>query len=191
MTTTTPGTKTTFTITDTALTKIREVMAQQELAADERNLRLFVDGGGGCCGGGPSFGLAFDRAQEGDTQFSQGGMNVIVDPMSLPFCAGATVDFVDTPEMQGFKVSAPAMEKQQSGGGCGSGGCGSEGGGGGCGSGSGACATESEASHGHSHAAGEGHGHGHSHGAEAGHGHSHAKAGASAKKSGGGCCGGG
>jgi iron-sulfur cluster assembly accessory protein len=137
-----------LTITDAALAKIREVMAQQKLEADERNLRIFVEGGG-CCGGGPSFGLAFDRAQDDDAKFQHGGMNVIVDPMSLPFCTGATVDYLDTPEVQGFKVNAPAMQQMQSGGGCSSGGCGSGGGGGGCGSGG--CSTESEASHGHSH----------------------------------------
>lgn len=144
-----------LTITETALTKIREVMSQQKLEADEKNLRVFVEGGGGggCCGGGPSFGLAFDRAQDGDAQFALGGMNVIVDAMSLPFCAGATIDYIDTPQMQGFKVNAPAMQKEA--GGCGSGGCGcgSGGGGGGCGSGGG-----------HSHGEAHGEAHGHSHG---------------------------
>src|SRR5687767_15434687 len=121
------GTTPALTITDAALAKIREVMAQQQLQADEQNLRIFVDGGGGCCGGGPSFGLAFDRAQEGDAQFSQGGMTVVVDPMSLPYCAGATVDYVDSAEVQGFKVTAPAMQAMKAE----SGSCGS--GGGGCG----------------------------------------------------------
>ena len=143
-----------LTITDTALTKIREVMGQQKLEADEKNLRIFVEGGGGCCGGGPSFGLAFDRAQDGDAQFALGGMNVIVDPMSLPFCAGATIDYVDTPQMQGFKVNAPAMQKDAGGCGSGGGGCGSGGGGGcGCGSGQG---QEHGHSHGHSHGGGGG-----------------------------------
>src|SRR5262245_46003076 len=97
------GTSIGLTITEAALAKIREVMTQQPLEADEKNLRVFVDGGGGggCCGGGPSFGLAFDRAQEGDTRFEHGGMQVIVDPQSLPFCAGATIDYLDTKEVQG------------------------------------------------------------------------------------------
>jgi iron-sulfur cluster assembly accessory protein len=163
MTTTATGTG--LTITDSALAKIREVMAQQELGADEKNLRVFVEGGGGggCCGGGPSFGLAFDRAQDGDAKFEHGGMNVIIDAMSLPFCAGATIDYLDTPEVQGFKVNAPAMAKQESGGGCGGGSCGSGGGGGGgCGSGGGGCGCSSgaETEHGHSHAAKSGASHG-------------------------------
>ncbi len=147
-TSTTPTTG--LTITDAALAKIREVMSQQQLEADEKNLRVFVESGGGCCGGGPSFGLAFDRAQEADTKFAHGGMSVIVDPMSLPYCAGATIDYLDTPEVQGFKVDAPAMKKSaesscgSGGGGCGCG-SGGGGGGGGCGSGQGH-------SHPHSHA---------------------------------------
>jgi iron-sulfur cluster assembly accessory protein len=155
MTTTATGSG--LTITDSALAKIREVMTQQELGADEKNLRVFVEGGGGCCGGGPSFGLAFDKAQDGDAKFEHGGMNVIIDPMSLPFCAGATIDYLDGPEVQGFKVNAPAMAKAESGGGCGSGGCGSGGGGGGCGSGGGGCGSGA----GHEHAAAEKSGHSH------------------------------
>jgi iron-sulfur cluster assembly accessory protein len=176
------GTTTTFTITDAALAKIREAMSQQQLASDENNLRVFVDGGGGCCGGGPQFGLAFDKAQDGDARFEHGGMNVVIDPMSLPFVAGATIDFVDTPEVQGFKVSAPAMQKMAQGG-CSSGGCGcganeSGGGGGGCGSGGGGC--------------GSGGGHSHEHGgAEHSHGGGHAHGGHSHGGGGGGCCSGG
>ncbi len=132
------GTKIDLTITPAALAKIREVMAQQKLEADERNLRVFVEGGGGCCGGGPSFGLAFDKAQDDDAKFAIGGMDVVVDPMSLSFCTGATIDYIDTPQVQGFKVSAPAMQRESSG--CGGGSCGS---GGGCGDGE---------EHGHSHA---------------------------------------
>jgi iron-sulfur cluster assembly accessory protein len=151
-----------LTISDAALAKIREVMSQQQLADDEKNLRVFVEGGGGCCGGGPSFGLAFDRAQDVDAKFTLGGMNVVVDPMSLPFCAGATIDYLDTPEIQGFKVNAPAMQKQAEagcgsgggGGGCGSGGGGGGGGGGCCGSGGGE--THSHGAKGHSHGGGGG-----------------------------------
>lgn len=160
MSTTTPTSTTApaMTISDSALAKIRDVMAQQQLEADERNLRVFVEGGG-CCGGGPSFGLAFDKATDEDTKFTLGGMNVIVDPMSLPYCAGATIDYLDGPEVQGFKVNAPAMQ-QQTGGGCSSGGCGSGGGGGGgggCGSGGGGgCGSGG----GHSHEAAKGHSHG-------------------------------
>ena len=130
-------------------------MAQQQLEADEKNLRVFVEGGG-CCGGGPSFGLAFDKAGDGDAKFTHGGMSVIIDAMTLPYCVGATIDYLDGPEVQGFKVNAPALQQLQAGG-CSSGGCGSGGGGGGCGSGGGGGGCGSGG--GHSHGA-QGHSHG-------------------------------
>ncbi len=139
----TPATINDLTITDGARAKVLAVMEQEELAADERNLRLFV-AGGGC--GGPAFGLAFDKAEDGDTSVKVGDLSVIVDPQSLPYVHGATVDYVETAEVQGFKVSVPRPE----GGSCNSGACGDgqcgegsgapddghqHGGGGGCGSG--------------------------------------------------------
>ena len=166
-----------FTITEAAVGQVREIMAQQDVGADERNLRVFVEGGG-CCGG-VGFGLAFDAAQDGDVRLERSGLSVVIDPMSLPYVNGVTIDFVNTPEVQGFKVSAPPMPKSgggccgssaegSSGGGCGSGG-GGGGGGCGCGTGQGTGACGSGASsqeHGHSH--------GHAHGA---------------KSQGGSCCG--
>ena len=135
-----------FTITESAIAQVRTIMTQQTLEADERNLRIFVDGGGGCCGGGVGFGLAFDRAQPDDVKLERAGLLVVIDPQSLPYVHGATIDFVDTPEVTGFKVSAPQMKSQ--------GGCGSGGGGGGCGSGG--CSTGAETEHGHSHGGGGG-----------------------------------
>jgi len=178
-----------FTITEAAVGQVREIMSQQEIGAGEQNLRVFVEGGG-CCGG-VGFGLAFDTAQEGDVRLERSGLSVVIDPMSLPYVNGVTIDFVNTPEVQGFKVSAPPMPK--SGGGCcsssaeessGGGGCGSGGGGGGCGcgtgKGSGSCGSGGGASHEHSHGGGHGHEHGgHGHGGGGGGGHG---------GGGGGCC---
>lgn len=111
-----------FTMTDAAAAQVRTIMSQQALEADERNLRVFVEGGG-CCGG-VQFGLAFDKAQPDDVKLDRAGLSVVIDPNSAPFVHGATIDFVNTPEMQGFKVSAPPMKSSCGGGSCGSGGCG-------------------------------------------------------------------
>lgn len=134
-----------FTITEAAVAQVRTIMAQQTLEADERNLRVFVEGGG-CCGG-VGFGLAFDRAQPDDVRLERSGLSVVIDPMSAPYVNGATIDFVNTPEVTGFKVSAPPMKAGGCGGGsCGSGGCSPSesshahgGSSGGCGSGGGGC----------------------------------------------------
>lgn len=132
-----------FTMTEAAVAEVRAIMAQQKLEADEQNLRIFVEGGG-CCGG-VGFGLAFDRAQPDDVRLDRNGLAIVIDPNSAPFVHGATIDFVNTPDMKGFKVSAPPMK--MGGGGCGGGSCGSGGCGpesaekkqGGCGSGGGGC----------------------------------------------------
>jgi iron-sulfur cluster assembly protein len=136
-----------FTITEAAVAQVRTIMGQQTLEADERNLRVFVEGGG-CCGG-VGFGLAFDRAQPDDVRLERSGLTVVIDPTSAPYVNGATIDFVNTPEVTGFKVSAPPMKSGGCGGGsCGSGGCSPSGesahahggsSGGGCGSGGCGC----------------------------------------------------
>ncbi|MCE9635560.1 MAG: iron-sulfur cluster assembly accessory protein [Planctomycetes bacterium] len=153
MSTTQTGTE--FTITEAAVAQVRTIMSQQTLEADEQNLRIFVEGGG-CCGG-VGFGLAFDKAQPEDVKIERSGLTIVIDAQSLPYVNGATIDFVNTPEVTGFKVSAPPM----AGGGCSSGGCGPESGGGGCGSGGGGCGGGScgsggGAEHGHDHGAAKG-----------------------------------
>ena len=100
-------TETAVTLTPEALAKVRAVMTEQDLSEDERNLRLFVQGGG--CGG-PSFGLAFDARQHGDAEFDLGGVTLLIDAVSLPYTHGASIDYVETPEMAGFKVSVPPLE---------------------------------------------------------------------------------
>ncbi len=183
MSATTPtGTAIEFTITDAALAQVRSVMAQQTLAPDERNLRIFVEGGGG---GGMGFGLAFDKAQDDDVRLERGGLGVVIDPASLPYVTGATIDFVQTPEVTGFKVTG--APRPAGGGGCGGGSCSSESGeskgscgGGSCGSGGGGGGHSHEHG-GHSHG-----GHGHEHG-----GHSHGapkQSGGGCGSGGGGCC---
>ena len=92
-------------VTDLAVAKVNEVLEQQGLTADESNLRVYV-AGGSCCG--PSFGLAFDTARDDDAKVESNGLTILIDPMSLPHVAGASIDFVDTAEVQGFKVSVPS-----------------------------------------------------------------------------------
>jgi iron-sulfur cluster assembly accessory protein len=133
------------TLSPSAAVKILEVMRQQEgLTAAEQNLRLFVEGGG--CGG-PAFGLVFDKAEKDDVRYDCEGVSIVVDPLSLPYLQGASVDYVETPEVTGFKVTAPNAAAMGGGGGCGSGGCGSGGGGGG------GCGTDAHDHAGHDHGA--------------------------------------
>ena len=67
-------------------------------------LRLAVKGGG--CSG-LSYALAFDKQQEGDNIFEEGGVKVLVDQKSLLYLDGITLDFMDGLEGRGFKFVNP------------------------------------------------------------------------------------
>jgi iron-sulfur cluster assembly protein len=89
-------------LTPAAATKIRALMAEE---ADVSVLRVAIEGGG--CSGF-QYGLGFDHgAQEGDLQFEQEGVKVVVDPFSAPYLTGARVDYLETIQESGFKIDNP------------------------------------------------------------------------------------
>jgi iron-sulfur cluster assembly accessory protein len=93
-----------LTLTETAASKIRELMAE-EPEGEAAVLRVAIQGGG--CSGF-QYGLGFDRgAIEGDLELAQHGVTVVVDPFSAPYLRGATVDFVNTIQEAGFKIENP------------------------------------------------------------------------------------
>src|SRR4029450_4524497 len=72
---------------------------------DDLRLRIAVQPGG--CSG-LRYQLFFDeRFLDGDQTYEFGGVEVIVDRMSGPYLGGATIDFVDTIEKQGFTIDNP------------------------------------------------------------------------------------
>lgn len=78
-------------------------------------LRLAVDGGG-CAGFQYKFGLE-SQVGDGDTVVETDGVTMLVDPDSLPFVAGAEVDYVEKIGAAAFEVRNP---NAASGCGCGS-----------------------------------------------------------------------
>jgi iron-sulfur cluster assembly accessory protein len=61
---------------------------------------------GGCSG--LRYQLFFDERQlDGDVVAHFAGVGVVTDRMSAPYLAGATIDFVDTIEAQGFTIDNP------------------------------------------------------------------------------------
>jgi iron-sulfur cluster assembly accessory protein len=61
---------------------------------------------GGCSG--LIYQLFFDeRTLENDAVVDFGGVEVVVDQMSIPYLSGATIDFSDTIEKQGFTIDNP------------------------------------------------------------------------------------
>lgn len=91
------------TLTDAAVTKIRELTSAND-NADEQALRVAVRGGG--CSGF-QYALALDKAKEEDHVFEHEGIAVVVDKVSMQFVFGSQVDFVDGLQGAGFTVNNP------------------------------------------------------------------------------------
>ena len=91
-------------LTDVAVAKVRALL-EQEGRTDLR-LRIAVQPGG--CSG-LIYQLYFDeRTLDGDAVVAfDEGVEVVVDRMSVPYLDGATVDFEDTIQKQGFTIDNP------------------------------------------------------------------------------------
>jgi iron-sulfur cluster assembly accessory protein len=90
-------------LTDAAAAKVRDLLVQE--GRDDLRLRVAVQPGG--CSG-LQYQLFFDeRALDGDVELDHGGVPVVVDRMSAPYLGGATIDFTDTIEQQGFTIDNP------------------------------------------------------------------------------------
>jgi iron-sulfur cluster assembly accessory protein len=90
-------------LTDEAATKVGALLAQE--GRDDLRLRVAVQPGG--CSG-LKYQLYFDeRSFDGDVVAEFGSVGVVTDNMSAPYLMGATIDFVDTIEKQGFTIDNP------------------------------------------------------------------------------------
>ena len=90
-------------LTDTAAEKVKGLLAQE--GRDDLALRIAVQPGG--CSG-LRYQLYFDDRQlDGDSRIDFNGVYVVTDRMSTPYLGGATIDFVDTIEKQGFTIDNP------------------------------------------------------------------------------------
>ncbi len=90
-------------LSDGAASKVKALLEQE--GRDDLALRIAVQPGG--CSG-LRYQLFFDeRSLDGDQVTDFGGVAVVVDRMSVPYLGGATIDFVDTIEKQGFTIDNP------------------------------------------------------------------------------------
>ena len=90
-------------LTDPAAVKVRALLDQE--GRDDLRLRIAVQPGG--CSG-LQYQLFFDeRKLDGDVELDLNGVPLVVDRMSAPYLGGATVDFTDTIEQQGFTIDNP------------------------------------------------------------------------------------
>jgi iron-sulfur cluster assembly accessory protein len=90
-------------LTDEAAAKVKALLDSE--GRDDLALRVAVQPGG--CSG-LRYQLFFDeRSLDGDVVKSFGGVNVVTDRMSAPYLMGATIDFLDSIEKQGFTIDNP------------------------------------------------------------------------------------
>jgi iron-sulfur cluster assembly accessory protein len=91
------------TLTESAATKVKELMAE-EPEGEATVLRVAVQGGG--CSGF-EYALGFDSGvQDGDHQIDAFGVPVVVDPLSAPYLQGTEIDFLDGLQ-GGFAINNP------------------------------------------------------------------------------------
>jgi iron-sulfur cluster assembly accessory protein len=92
-----------ITLSDAAAEKAKALLEQE--GRDDLRLRVAVQPGG--CSG-LKYQLFFDeRDLDGDDIREFGGVEVVVDRMSVPYLMGATIDFVDRIDAQGFTIDNP------------------------------------------------------------------------------------
>lgn len=90
-------------LTDIAAVKVKSLIEQE--GRDDLRLRIAVQPGG--CSG-LRYQLFFDeRSLDGDVVNDFGGVEVVVDRMSAPYLTGATIDFADRIDAQGFTIDNP------------------------------------------------------------------------------------
>jgi len=109
-TTPTPATSTVdskpLNLTDVAIAKVKEIMAQQNPVP--AGLRVGVVGGG--CSGF-SYSMSFENgAGMMDKTFDFDGLKVFVDATSLMYLKGVSVDYIETLEGAGFKFDNPNVK---------------------------------------------------------------------------------
>lgn len=90
-------------LSDAAAGKVKTLLEQE--GREDLALRVAVQPGG--CSG-LRYQLFFDeRSLDGDVVKDFDGVKVVTDRMSAPYLGGASIDFVDTIEKQGFTIDNP------------------------------------------------------------------------------------
>lgn len=90
-------------LTEQAQSKVRTLIAAE--GRDDLRLRVAVQPGG--CSG-LIYQLYFDeQLAEDDVVKEFDGVEVVVDKMSVPYLDGASIDFEDTIQKQGFTIDNP------------------------------------------------------------------------------------
>ena len=93
----------TIVVTASAAARVQRLLEERQLSGHA--LRVFVSGGG--CSG-MQYGMALEgQPRDTDHRFGFGGVDVVVDPVSMDYLSGVTIDYVDDLMGGGFKIENP------------------------------------------------------------------------------------
>ena len=89
--------------TNSAAAKVKELIAEE--GNPSLKLRVFVTGGG--CSGF-QYGFTFDEeVADDDTSLENGGVTLLIDPMSYQYLVGAEIDYTEGLEGAQFVIKNP------------------------------------------------------------------------------------
>ncbi|MGF1548477.1 MAG: iron-sulfur cluster insertion protein ErpA [Thiotrichales bacterium] len=89
--------------TNAAAMKVKQLIDEEN--NENLKLRVFVSGGG--CSGF-QYGFTFDEViNDGDTEVVNGGVTLLIDPMSFQYLVGAEIDYTEGLEGAQFVIRNP------------------------------------------------------------------------------------
>lgn len=103
MTAAMPGMPSPLVLTDSAASKIKQLIAEENNPG--LMLRVFVSGGG--CSGF-QYGFTFEEhANEDDTRIEKDGVTLLIDPLSYQYLTGAEIDYKEDLNGAQFVIKNP------------------------------------------------------------------------------------
>lgn len=90
-------------LTENAISRVKQYLAK-DAASESRYFRVSVEGGG--CSG-YQYSYLMDQKRVDDISFNFGDLELVVDPQSLEYIKGSTLDFVDDFQGTGFTFKNP------------------------------------------------------------------------------------
>jgi len=93
------------TMTAAAVVEVRKFMEMEKVSPEVGGLRVAVQPGG--CSGFKYSLLIEDKPADDDTVVAQDGFKVFVDPFSMQYMAGITIDYVTSMQGSGFTFKNP------------------------------------------------------------------------------------
>lgn len=95
-----------ITLTPKAVTEVKKILTEQNMAVSTHFLRIGVSGGG-CSGFNYSLGFDENLDPMNDMELQFEDLKVVTDRKSLMFLEGVTLDFYDGIEKRGFTFNNP------------------------------------------------------------------------------------